>query len=211
MQIKCLSAVAVVAAAALFSGLAGAQPADHSTASDPGSSLVTRMMVFDKNHDGKLTKEEVTDERLHRLFDRADANSDGVVTREELVVLAEKFEAEAPQGGGPDGPGGPGGPGGGPRGGPGQDGRQGPGGGDNGFHLVPRFIERQLNLSEDQQQQIAQLEKETKAKLERILKPDQLKMLEQSRPGMRQGGPGGGQGRPGDGGRQRPGGPQDRQ
>ena len=153
------------------------------------------MMAFNKNHDGKLTKEEVTDERLHRLFDRADANSDGVVTREELVALAEKLEAEAPQGGGPGGPAGPG----------------GSGGGDIGFHLIPRFIESQLKLSDDQRDQVGRLEKETKAKLEKILKPDQLKVLEQARPGMRQGGPGGGQGRPGDGGRQRPEGPQDRQ
>ena len=35
--------------------------------------LVARMMAFDKDGDGKLTKSEVTDERLHRLFDRADA------------------------------------------------------------------------------------------------------------------------------------------
>jgi hypothetical protein len=160
------------------------------------------MMAFDKNHDGKLTKDEVTDSRLHRLFDRADTNADGVVTRDELVALAEKLEAEAPQGGGPGGPGRP-------SGGPVQDGPggQGPGGINNtGFHLIPRFVESQLNLSEDQQQQIAQLEKETKAKLERILKPEQMKALEQARPGMRQGGPGG-QGRPGRG-QGGPGGPQ---
>ena len=35
--------------------------------------LVARMMEFDKDKDGKLTKDEVTDERLIRLFDRADA------------------------------------------------------------------------------------------------------------------------------------------
>ena len=31
--------------------------------------VVSRMMAFDANGDGSLTKEEVTDERLHRLFD----------------------------------------------------------------------------------------------------------------------------------------------
>ena len=208
MQFECPPAVAVLAACAMFSGLAGAQPSDRPAKDDPGASVVARMMAFDKNQDGKLTKDEVVDSRLHRLFDRADANADGVVTREELVALAEKLEAEAPQGGGPRGPGGPGGPDGGPRRGPGQGARQGPGGGDNaGFHLIPRFVESDLDLSEDQQQQIAQLEKETKTKLERILKPEQMKALEQARPGMRQGGPGGGQGRPGRG-QGGPGGPQ---
>ena len=52
-----------------------AQPADRqppqatSPAKDAGnSSIVTRLMAFDKNGDGKLTKEEVTDSRLHRRY-----------------------------------------------------------------------------------------------------------------------------------------------
>src|SRR4249919_3977597 len=53
--------------------------------------IVTRMMAFDKNKDGKLTKNEVTDSRLHRLFDRADKNKDGVVTKEELIALAKEM------------------------------------------------------------------------------------------------------------------------
>ena len=47
------------------------------------------MMAFDKDKDGKLTKAEVSDERLHRLFDRADADKDGFVTKQELTALAE--------------------------------------------------------------------------------------------------------------------------
>jgi EF hand len=98
------------------------------------SSIVTGMMAFDKSKSGKLTKEMVTDARLRRLFDRADANKDGVVTKEELMALAAQLDAEYPQGegrggfGGPGGrgPGGPG-PGGGGRGGRGPGGR-GPGG-----------------------------------------------------------------------------------
>ena len=39
--------------------------------------LVARMMAFDENKDGKLTRTEVTDERLHRLFDRADTDRTG--------------------------------------------------------------------------------------------------------------------------------------
>src|SRR5258708_35029152 len=95
----------------------GGKPADASAKDQKdysNSSIVTRMMAFNKKKDGKLTKDEVTDERLHRLFDQADANKDGIVTKEELMALAAKLEAEGGQGGGPGGPGGrgPGGPGG---------------------------------------------------------------------------------------------------
>jgi hypothetical protein len=44
-------------------------------------------MAFDKNHDGKLTKDEITDERLMPLFERADADHDGIVTADELKAL----------------------------------------------------------------------------------------------------------------------------
>ena len=75
-------------------------------------------MAFDENKDGKLTKAEVTDERLHRLFDRADANHDGVVTKQELTALAGPRAGRRPgrlrRSGGPGGgsgrSGGPGGP-----------------------------------------------------------------------------------------------------
>src|SRR6476646_8405830 len=52
--------------------------------------FVARMLEFDKDKDGKLTKREIGDERLHRLFDRADADKDGVATREELAALAAR-------------------------------------------------------------------------------------------------------------------------
>jgi hypothetical protein len=61
----------------------------------------------------------------------------------------------------------------------------------------------QLNLTAGQQRQVAALEAEVKAKIEKILTPEQLKQLKQMRPPQRQGGPGGG-GRGGPGG---PGGP----
>jgi hypothetical protein len=120
---------------------ATAQEAGKDKAKDFSKSpIVTRMMAFDKNKDGKLTKDEVTDPRLHRLFDRADANKDGVVTKEELMALASQLETEYGQdsgrggfgGFGPSGPG-PGGFGGrggrGPRG-PGRPGGFGPGPGE---------------------------------------------------------------------------------
>ena len=126
--------LALICAAGLSNPLE-AQPPTGETANKPAaqpskdksnSSIVTIMMAFDKNGDGKLTKEEITDERLHRLFDRADANKDGVVTKEELMALATVMEAEMGQLGG-RGPGGDfGGP---PDGGPGRRGPGGPGGG----------------------------------------------------------------------------------
>src|SRR5262245_54341185 len=127
---------ALLCAAALLS---------HATAQPPGgkggkggkgkakggadrTSPVERQMAVGKNTDGKLTKQEVTDERLHRLFDQADANKDGTVTKEELEALAKKLDAEAGEGGGfgKGGPGGFGGRGKGGKGGPGGFG--GPGG-----------------------------------------------------------------------------------
>ena len=67
---------------------------------ETASEFVDRMMAFDKNKDGKLTKEELTDTRLHGLFDRADSKKVGIVTREELEAL---FTRESLQGGGFDG------------------------------------------------------------------------------------------------------------
>ena len=93
--------------------LAGACLVAVSSAPAQGSgtvdALVNRMMAFDKDGDGKLTKSEVTDDRLHRLFDRADADKDGTVTKAELTALATKEAArirDDRSGGGPDGPGG---------------------------------------------------------------------------------------------------------
>jgi Spy/CpxP family protein refolding chaperone len=61
-----------------------------------------------------------------------------------------------------------------------------------GFHLLPPRAQEQLNLTADQQKQVAALEAEVKAKLEQILTPEQLQQLKQMRPPGRPGGPGGG-------------------
>lgn len=65
---------------------------------------------------------------------------------------------------------------GGPGGGPGGQAHHG------GFHLLPRFVMDKLKLTDDQKSQVAQLEKDTKAKLEKILTPDQVKIMETTRP-----------------------------
>jgi len=68
--------------------------------------LVTRMLKFDKNDDGQLSLDEITDGRLHRLFRRADADMDGTVTKVELTAVAAAITAEFPNVGRRGGPGG---------------------------------------------------------------------------------------------------------
>jgi len=105
----------------------------------------------------------------------------------------QRPDAQPPPGreGGPGGPGGP--------------------GGQGGFRLVPPRAQEQLNLTADQQKQVADLEAMTRAKLDKILTPEQLQELRQMRPLQRQAGPGGPGGPGGAGGLGeqggRPGGP----
>src|SRR5665213_884002 len=71
----------------------------------------------------------------------------------------------------------------------------GAGGPPPGYHLLPRFTLEKLNLTDDQQKQVAALEQEVKDKLAKILTADQMKTLETARPPRRgPGGNGGGQG-----------------
>ncbi len=74
----------------------------------------------------------------------------------------------------------------------------GPGGHRGGFHLLPPFVMDKLNLTDDQKKALAELEKETKAKLDKILTDEQKKILDRAHPPF-PGGPGG-HGRPGQGG-----------
>jgi hypothetical protein len=184
-----IRAIPVVVCLFAFAAAAPAQLKEG--AKDAGNSpLVTKMMAFDKNKDGKLTKDEVTDERLHRLFDEADANHDGVVTKDELMALAAKRDAEFGSGdrrGGFRGPGGPGprgrgGPGGPPFGGPGGPPFGGPGFGPPPPGLIlPPMLQDMLNLSDEQKKKVGDLQKEIDDRLAKILNEDQLKQLKQMR------------------------------
>ena len=177
------------ACVAVVASLAAAQPSDRKP--EPAkqgkdfsdSALVVKMMAFNKKKDGKLTKDEVTDERLHRLFDMADANKDGIVTKEELMALAAKLDDEYGRGGGFDGPGGrgPGGPGGPGRGGPGGFGPPQPG------QVMPPFLQETLRLTSEQKKQIEELQKDVDGRLAKILTDDQKKQMKE----MRDRGPGG--------------------
>jgi hypothetical protein len=139
--------------------------------------VVDRLMAFDKDGDGKLTKAELTDQRLHRFFDRADADHDGSVTRNELNVFLVRERAAARKGssgfgrfgGGPPGFGGPGG-------GPPRPGE-----------ILPPFLRQRLQLTADQEKQIAELQRDVDARLEKILSAVQVQQLQE----MRERGPGG--------------------
>ncbi len=174
-----------------LSALAGAaqQPRDRPAARDGQAnaravdSIVNRMMAFDKNKDGKLSRDEITDQRLLRLFDRADADKDGVVTKEELIALAKRMVQEEGAnssrrpGFGPPGGRGGFGP---PTGGPPQPGQ-----------VMPPFLQDMLKLTADQKKQLAELQKEVDSKLGKILTAEQKKRLQEMRRGFGRGGPGG--------------------
>jgi hypothetical protein len=136
--------------------------------------LVARMMEFDKDRDGKLTKAEVTDTRLHRLFERADTDNNATVTKAELAALAAREQSKVHTG---------------------RPGFGGPGGGPGGFMMgMPRpgeiltpLIQQRLRLTAAQKSQIEDLQKEVDAKLNAILTDEQKKQLNE----LRQRGPGG--------------------
>lgn len=82
---------------------------------DPNA-IIKRMMESDKNGDGKLAEDEVS-ERMKPMFGRADADKDGFITQDELKKMFSGFGGGGGRGGGRGGPGG---------------GRGGPGGGGGG-------------------------------------------------------------------------------
>ena len=64
--------------------------------------LTATLMMFDENNNGKLEKSEVP-ERLQGMFERGDTDHNGVLTRQEIAVLAEanrqaKVETRRPGG-----------------------------------------------------------------------------------------------------------------
>lgn len=66
-----------------------------------GEQFVKHIMGFDKDGDGKVTKEELP-EPMQRMLQRGDTNEDGAIDREEaekLVEQLERFRRDRPQGG----------------------------------------------------------------------------------------------------------------
>ncbi len=56
--------------------------------------MVQTLMAFDKNGDGQLTRDELP-ERMHGLFDRADADKNGILTVEEIRKAAQAATAQS--------------------------------------------------------------------------------------------------------------------
>lgn len=134
--------------------------------------FIARMMAFDANHDGKLTRSEITDERLLELFDRADSNHDGIVTRAELKAL---YTAESGRFMGDHGPA----PG---RGGPPHDdhggmGRGGPPSRQRPGEVLSETAQRMLNLTPEQKAGLAEIQRDVDARLDRLLTADQKSQL----------------------------------
>lgn len=153
---------------------------------------VERLMNFDKNKDGKLTSDELSDTRLASLLERADANKDKAVTREELTQLLTR-ESQGRQGG-EEGRG-PGGEGrgrefGGGRGGDFGGGRGGEFGRGRGpmmrpGQIMPEFMLEQLQPSEEQRNLLAKLQAHVDAELAKILTASQRETLQQMSQGPR--------------------------
>jgi len=106
-------------------GRGGSGVGDEAPAAPPSpDDMVSTLMAFDRNHDGKLTKSEVPD-RFQGLFARADANHDGVLTADEIRAAAAAQPQPAAAGRG--------------------EGRRGEGGRDGGPPRDPLFGALDLN------------------------------------------------------------------
>jgi hypothetical protein len=212
----------------LATGFAAAQPPggrERASSAGDAASFIARLLAFDENNDGKLSKAEVTDERLQPLFERIDANNDGVVTKDEMTAFFTKESASlnaAGRGGPAGGPGGFGPPVGGnrPGAGPNGPGNNAPGGngsrrgGPVGFNgppqpgqIMPNFMQEALQLTETQKKQLDKLQQDVDVRLSKILNENQKQQInEMQNRAASDFGPPGGPG-PGPGGRGGPGGP----
>jgi hypothetical protein len=102
-----LGLMPAVLAALVLAGVGVSQPPGPPRGGPPPvrlsvEDIVERIMAFDKNGDGKVTRDELP-ERMHDLITRGDLNKDGALDRDEIRKLATALAAP------PGGPGGPGG------------------------------------------------------------------------------------------------------
>jgi Ca2+-binding EF-hand superfamily protein len=117
--------------------------------------VVNRYLSLDANKDGKLSKDEIP-ERMQGLLTRADADGDGIVTKDELTRMTERQTAVSNRGSASEPGRGPGGPAG--RGGPPGFGPANP----------QAFVDRALEFDADQD---GKLNKEELARLAEQMGP----------------------------------------
>lgn len=161
-----------------------------------GGGPMQRIMNLDKNGDGQLTEDELEGTRMKAIFERADKDKDGVVTKDELTAMMGQRGQRGPDAGGPGAGGqgrGPGAQGAGR--GPGARGMMRPG------TILPEFLQNQLNLTEEQKEELAALQKRVDAQLKKILTEEQQEQLETMAQGPRRGRGEGGPQAEGEGGR----------
>jgi hypothetical protein len=74
-------------------GLKEGHPKEITRATPLGvADVVERIMAFDKNKDGKVTKDELPD-RMHHLLEQGDGNKDGALDKDEIGKLATRLAA----------------------------------------------------------------------------------------------------------------------
>ncbi len=138
---------------------------------EPAESVVARLMVMDKDGDGKLSQTELSG-RMQAIMTKADTNKDGFVTKAEIEAMAA---ADATNGAGREGRGGREGFGGPGSGGPGFG---GPGFGGQGGQPDPtQMVSRAMQYDVD---------KDGKLSGEEL-----AKLFAEMGPGQGRGGPGG--------------------
>jgi Ca2+-binding EF-hand superfamily protein len=91
-------------------GRGGGRGEGEGQAPDVVEEMVSTLMAFDANGDGKLSRSELP-ERFQGIFDRGDLNKDGFLTPDEIRKVAaaqgpppDPGEREGGRGGGPGGP-----------------------------------------------------------------------------------------------------------
>jgi Ca2+-binding EF-hand superfamily protein len=107
MKTLLLTAAGVCGFAAIVAIAAQNRGGDFGRSGAPGTAadeLTDTLMSFDRNGDGRLDRAEVP-ERFQGLFDRADANHDGTLTRDELRQSANATVQQGSGRGGGEGEG----------------------------------------------------------------------------------------------------------
>ena len=64
--------------------------------SPPGGFSVARLMGFDKNKDGKVSRDELPSQ-MRRMLDRADTNGDDAIDEKEAKAMESRFRGRSPQ------------------------------------------------------------------------------------------------------------------